>query len=152
MARKQPKNLRQNINVSVSGMMELENIERGIDRVVPLFLSRAGKRFRLSLVAATPRRTGRMASQWRATVDPQARSLSLANAHPGAKAQDRGAYIKPKRRKVLRFNSGDGVVYTRGPVRLHARQFSRKGLRGRGRIMQEEFARATDEVARGSAF
>lgn len=143
------KNMRQNLNVRVEGMMELENIERGMDRVVPLFLGRAGKRFRISLVAATPRRTGRMASKWRAQVNSLSRTLTLVNDHPGAKAQDRGAFIRPKRRSVLKFNAGGDTVYTRRPVRIRARQFSRKGLRGRGRIMQEEFARAMDNLAEG---
>lgn len=147
--RKPPKNMRSNLNVRVEGMRELENIERGMDRVMPMFLTRAGKRFRISLVAATPRRTGRMASKWRAQVSSLNRTLTMVNDHPGARAQDRGAFIRPKRRSVLKFTAGGDTIYTSRSIRLPARQFARKGLRGRGRIMQQEFSKAMDDLAEG---
>lgn len=150
MAAKKPqRNMRQNLNVRVEGMMELDNIDAGADRVTPVFLDRAGARFRQALVDATPKRSGRMAAKWRHVVNAGDRTLTLVNDHPGAKAQDRGAFIKPKRRRVLRFSVDGGDIFTSRPVRLPARQFSRKGLRGRGRIMQEEFRRAMDDLAQG---
>lgn len=146
---KPAKNMRLAVNVRIEGMEALNGVADNMDAAIGAFLRSAGARFAMSLAAATPRRTGRMASMWRPEVDASARTLTMVNAHPGAKAVDRGAYIKPKRRDVLHFTAGGSDIYTSRPVRIKARQFSKKGLRGRGRIMQEEFAKAMDHAARG---
>lgn len=141
--------MRGTVSVRIEGLAQLERFGSNMERAERIWLERAGRKFQASLTMATPKRTGRMARSWTSDVDMGSRAIRLVNAHPGAKAQDRGAYIAPKRRKVLRFRGSGGLVFTRGPVRLKAQQFSRKGLRGRGRIMQTEFSRAMDMLGGG---
>lgn len=134
-------------SVRLEGLSEAEDIPGGIERAQRHFLERAGKRFVTSLQVATPRRRGRLARSWRYDLDggsPPDR-LRLVNDQPYAKAIDRGAFIRPKSGRFLRFTVGGREVFVRS-VRLPAANIGKKGLRGRGRIMQEEFVKAMDRL------
>jgi hypothetical protein len=55
--------------------------------------------------------------------------------HPGAKALDKGAFIKPKG-KVLKFRDGG---FSSRPVRLKARKYVRRGLFKKRIILERRF-------------
>lgn len=70
-------------------------------------------------------------------------SLSVI-VHPGAKAQDRGAFIQAKNKKRLKFVTKDGnTVFVRS-VRIPATHFVKKAERARGRIVKAAFARSLE--------
>lgn len=53
-----------------------------------------------------------------------AETAELWSKHPGAKAQDTGAFVAPKKARVLRFTGKDGtVVYTKGPIRIKGKRY-----------------------------
>jgi hypothetical protein len=131
-------------NVRVEGMSNLQRIPDRIDKAQHVFLSNAGKRFVGALVAATPKRTGRLARSWR-YLPVGTKGLILVNDQPYAKAADRGAFIRAKRGKFLRFTVRGREVFVRA-VRLPKHDIGKKGLRGRGRIMNEEFRKAFARV------
>lgn len=139
-----------NFNVKVDGLAQLDQTDANMQRAQAQYLERGGERIRERLVEATPRRTGAMARAWTKAVDAPLQ-VAIVNTSDGAKARDRGAYIRPKRRTVLRFVTKDGsVVFTDQPVRQEATKFTQKALRPRTRIMREEFVRAIDAANRGS--
>jgi len=137
-------------NVRVDGLAQLDRTDSRMEGAQREYLENAGERLRAQMVAATPRRSGAMQSAWSLTVDAPL-SFALVNTHPAAKARDRGAYIRPKRRSVLRFMGSDGMVYTRKGIKQRPLNFTKKGLRGRGRIVSEEFAKAMDKLNAGGA-
>lgn len=131
-------------NVQVNGMSALGSIPEAIERGQKLFMDRAGKRFRDSLSTASPSRSGRLKRSWRYEVQGTSR-LRFVNDQPYAKAQDRGAFIQPKAGRFLRFTIGSREVFVR-QVRLPPQKIGQKGLRGRARIMNEEFAKTMDRL------
>jgi hypothetical protein len=56
-------------------------------------------------------------------VDVVGGAIELRSKHPGARAQDVGAVIRPRHAKVLRFESGGRVTYTRGPVVIRPKRY-----------------------------
>lgn len=142
------KPMKSGINVRVEGLAQLDRTDSRMEGAQREYLQAAGERLRTQLVSATPRKSGAMAGAWTLTVDAPL-SFVLVNAHPGAKARDRGAYIRPKRRSTLRFVGADGMFYTRKGIKQKPMNFTKKGLRGRGRIVSEEFAKAMDKLTAG---
>jgi hypothetical protein len=56
-------------------------------------------------------------------------SAEIYSRHPGAKAQDVGAYIVPKAGRVLRFVVRGAVIYTSKPVRIKGKRYLQDALR-----------------------
>jgi hypothetical protein len=68
-------------------------------------------------------------------------TVELYSKHPGARAQDAGAYIVPKKRSVLRFVAKDGtVVYTKKPIRLLGKRYLTNALAPRNKLQSIERA------------
>lgn len=71
----------------------------------------------------------------------------VASRHPGARAQELGAYIVNRRSgRPIRFSVSGKTVFARF-ARIPATRFMRKGLRGRSRLAQSTFARHFGELA-----
>ncbi len=68
--------------------------------------------------------------------------IRIASRHRGAKALDKGAYIRPRRAggKAIRFRV-DGEIVFRRWARIKARRFVSKGLRQRNRVAEGQFRR-----------
>lgn len=139
-----PRSPRSGLSVRIDGLSALESIPGAIERAPRQYLDAAGRRLSRQLAQHSPRRTGRLARSWRHVVLDDQRVL-IANPLPYARAQDAGAYIQAKGR-VLRFRVGGQEVFTRA-VRLRGTGYTRKGLRGRGRIVREEFERVMRRLA-----
>lgn len=129
------------MSVTVEDLRSLAEIPGFMDRGQKVFLDRASKRLADEVGKRAP--GGRAGSIGR-TARGKALSSTTAEIvvdHPGAKAQARGAYIKPKRGRALKFRDGG---YSRRPVRIPATNFDKRGLRGRRKIIKGEFAKAHD--------
>ena len=64
----------------------------------------------------------------------------ITSPHPGAKALDKGAYIKAKGGKKLHFVVDGKQVFVTY-VRLKARKYTNKAMRQRRTVIQEEYNR-----------
>lgn len=92
--------------------------------------------------------------------DVEARALSSTIAvirskgHPGAKALERGAFIRSRRGAgtAIRFNTPSGPIFVRSPrgVRIKARGFYRRGLRTRSKHVREAFGQTFGNLPGGA--
>lgn len=66
-------------------------------------------------------------------------------AGAGARAQESGAYIKPTRKKALRFVVDGRTVITKKPVRLKGKRYMARAVAARRRMID----RAAEQAFRG---
>jgi len=136
----------QALRVDIEGLERLQALPGFLEEGQQRFLELAATRIAGVLAEAAPGgKTGRIG---RATKG-RALSATLAEVsieHPGARALDLGAYIRPKRGKALRFQAAGGMVFSRGAVRLAPRHFTKKGLRKRGAIVRRAYLEAFDQL------
>lgn len=135
------------VRTSIEGLEELSRLPGWIDRGQRRFVERSGERIAEAIAERAP--GGKGGSVGRAT---RSRTLSSTKAeivvdHPGAKALERGAFIKPKRHTKLRFTVGGRTVFPRF-VRLKGRGYAAKGLRARRKIVNSEYAKAFDDLSK----
>jgi hypothetical protein len=62
-------------------------------------------------------------------------TAEISSSHPGAKAMSEGAFIQPKKGKVLRFTKGGETVYTRKGVRIKGTKYIKRALGKRRKMV-----------------
>lgn len=131
------------LRVKVTGLARANQIPGWIERGQRETLELATERIRDSIRRASP--GGRIAADITSRTISSTRAVIEAD-QPATRALDRGAYIRSKRGAgtAIRFTAGGQRVFVRAPrgSRIRARNFFKKGLRPRRRIIQETF----DEV------
>ena len=137
---------RSSFSVKVEGLEEASRIPGWLDSAQERFLHEAAEQIADAVGAAAPRKTGRLAASWKGRALSSTRALIASRGTSYAKAQARGAYITPKSGKALRFSDGSFRRFARIP----ATNYDRKGLRKRGRIIRDVFARAFGDIKRGA--
>jgi len=126
-----------NYSVSVKGLPELRQIPGFMDKAERELLENASKKIADEVGDAAPKRSGKLAHSWKAETLTST-SARVYSDSDYAKAQDKGAYIKPKR-KALRFRDGH---FQRIPARIPATGYVKKGLKNRGKIVRNEYLQA----------
>jgi hypothetical protein len=132
-------------SVSVEGLSKLTRIPGGLDKAQREFLGEAVDELAEEVGKAAPGgRGGRVGRTWRGRTISSTRGV-VESSHPGAKALDRGAYITPKKGKVLRFTVGGQERFARF-VRLPATNYTKRGLRKRGTIIRKAYEKKFNEL------
>lgn len=127
-----------NYQVKLEGLSEMEEkIPNWIDHGERKLVDNIAHRLADSVHDASPK--GGIPFRGRAV---NSSSAEISSNHPGAKALDKGAYIRGKGKK-LKFEV-DGRTIFATAVRLAARNYTKKGLRKRNSIAKEEFSKIFD--------
>lgn len=121
-----------NVSVKIEGLSQLAELPGFLEEGQVKFVDRIGKRIAHAIEEASPKAGIPFEAE---AVNSTA--IRVVSRHPGAKALDKGAFIKGKGKK-LRFMVGGKQVFTKH-VRLKARKYTNKGLRKRNAIVREEF-------------
>lgn len=139
----------QSFSIAVEGLDQLRALPGFIDRGQRELLDKGASGIRDAIRAVAP--GGPSGTAGRAV---QSRTLSSTRAlvgsfhFAGARALERGAFIRPKKGKALRFQIQGKTVFTRRGVRIEARGYHKKGLRARGRIIRAAYHDAFGDVTR----
>lgn len=137
------------MRVRLEGMSEAVKIPEWLERGQREFVDKSGSRLAESIRLRAP--GGPTGAIGRSIVSKtlNSRRVIIFSLHPGAKAQETGAYVKPRRRGgALRFQANGRVVYVRGGVRIPATRFATKGLRPRSKIVKQTFAETMSRLER----
>ncbi len=132
------------LRVRLEGMSELVKIPGGLEDAQRDFVRRSGERLRDSIAERAPGGpAGSVGRSFKTFTAGFTRAIIYSD-HPGAKALEKGAYIKPRRKGgALRFRDG---TFTRRPVRIPAKKYAERGLRSRSKIVKEEFRKTFGDV------
>lgn len=129
------------LGVNISGLDE-RKLARAIGDAMPHVLERAAKDMRneLNQLAPTPRvnyQTRRVGTK----------EVDVFSTHPGAQAMSTGAFIRPRKGRVLRFRGDNGEwVYTRKPVRTKGTGYIARALRKRRQIVNRAVDAALKDI------
>jgi len=135
-------------SVTVQGMEKLSKIPGWLEDGQREFLSKGAGRVADEIAKAAPGgKSGRIGRSVGVDVLSDTKA-QIEVRHPAARALERGAYIRPKKGKALRFRIGGRVVFTRKGVKIPAFGYAKKGLKNRGRIMRDAYGEAFDDLER----
>lgn len=128
-----------NLSVAVDGLDELRRLPGFLDRGQRELLDKGltGIRDAIALVAPGGP-TGRAGRAVKAKTLSSTRGVVGSFDFPGARALERGAFIRPKG-TALRFQVEGRTVFVRRGIRIKARWYHKKGLRGRRRIIRAAY-------------
>jgi hypothetical protein len=91
---------------------------------------------------------------YQARTEATGATAEVSSSHPGAKAMSEGAFIQPKKGRVLRFTKGGETVYTRKPVRIKGNKYIKRALGKRRkmilRAVDRELGTELAKAARGT--
>jgi hypothetical protein len=130
--------------VRIEGLAELAKIPGGLERGQRILLERGTGRIRDEIRRKAPGGpTGRAGRAVQSRVISPSKAVVASIGFDGAKALERGAFIRSKRGPgtAIRFEVGGQRVFVRHPrgVRIPAFRYFEKGLRPRARFMREAF-------------
>lgn len=141
------------MRVTLEGNLERANrIPGWIDHAQRRQLERAGDLIEDDVEGKAPGGPGGSIARSVRTRTLSDTRLELVATHPGAKALERGAFIRSNRGRgtAIRFEEAGRTVFVRSPrgVRLPALGWFKKGLRQRRRRIREAFDEAFDDLER----
>lgn len=146
------------VKVKLEGLSELAKIPGFLEQGQRRFLERAGERISDAIAEKAP--GGKSGSIGRSahsiTLSPT--KVAVIVDHPGAKALEEGATIKPKG-KALRLRDGRFVHRSSrrrsgsagtppGAVFIPPRRYAKSALRRRNKIVREVFSEALDQLGK----
>ncbi len=147
-----PSTGRQNFNVDIKGLEAVENLGERLRAKQRPFLEAVAEdmrdRARKNLGARN--QGGALARSIHVKVISDREALVDTNL-VYARAQERGAFITPKRGQVLRFratkgpNKGD-LIYRSGPVRIKAKNYFLRAATSRRKVVNAAFDRVYDDL------
>lgn len=130
-----------NVSVKIEGLSELAKLPGFLDNAQRELLENGARKVADAIGDAAPKKSGRLAASWTGRAISSTKAV-VQSRSPYAKSQARGAFIRPKRGKALRFSDGN----VRGFARIPATNYDKKGLRKRNQIIQDEYVRAFDDL------
>lgn len=137
------------MNVRLEGMSKAAQIPGWLEEGQREFVDETGKRLRDSIRSKAPGGDHGEIARSVVYVVINSRRVMIFSLHPGAKAQERGAWIKPRHPGgAIRFEMEGREIFLRGGVRIPATRFATKGLRPRSRIVRETFAEKMSHLER----
>lgn len=117
--------------VNISGLEDVA-YEKAMQRAIPDILAHVADKERDELNRLAPSR--KVNFQEHRTGN---REHSVYSTHPGAQAMSTGAFIRPKRGQVLRFEKHGEVIYTRKPIRTKGNGYVKRALSKRRKYVTE---------------
>lgn len=132
-------------SVSIQGLEELSKIPGWLEYAQRDHLDNAAKRIADKVEDTAPKKSGRLANSWSSRTISSTKAMVSSNSKY-AKAQERGAFIKAKKGKFLRFEIDGRTIFAKS-VRLKGTGYAKKALRSRGKIIKEEYAKAFDDIS-----
>jgi hypothetical protein len=137
------------MTVRVEGLRELADAPGWLDSMQRRFLGNAVDRLGDSVRSKAPGGpTGRAALDVEARTLSSTRGVVRSRGWIGAKTLERGAVMRPRKGKAMRFAVNGQTVFSRGASVVKGRGYYRKGLRPRAKIVREEWDKAKADVRR----
>lgn len=127
--------------VSIDGLDRLEKLPAELSQAGRAFLIDAIEDLKDEVASVAPGgAAGSVGRSFFADIIIPAAVARIASDHPGAKALDKGAYIRRTGWRPVRFYVGGQAVFARW-VRLKPLRYMQKGLRHRNAIVGDAFER-----------
>lgn len=131
------------LKVSVEGLSRAAEIPHWLEHGQQEALERGAKSIVDDLQRAAP---GQAIARSIVLVPLTATRVVIEVHHPGGKALAKGAFIRPRVKKALRFTVGGRVVITRRPVRLQPTGWDKRGLRRKTSRIREAYAEVFSDL------
>jgi hypothetical protein len=122
------------VSLNIKGLSAFEDDAEWLETGQHRFLQKITDRIADAVKEASPK--GRIPFRGHVTSSTLAK---IESNHPGAKALDKGAYIRGHGKK-LRFHVEGRTIFTKA-VRIKGTKYVAKGLRKRNKIVTEEYER-----------
>ena len=135
------------LSLRVEGLDELHEIPRLLDRAQHRLLERSSRELGRDVAEEAPGGAGGAigrATRVRGFTDTRA---AVSVDHPGARALEHGAVIRPRNAEVMRFDVGGQTVFAR-QTQIRPQRFFERALRTRERVASRAYSEAFDDLRR----